>query len=484
MRKRKQQLQTGSADPQLIQLRRELKTGKTNGQLMVKYGLTATKLKKRLHELVERGLLSHEELDARARIYRHRWRRSTVFSEVQRLPRILAVILAGLALLLFISAYQGIVAGEFPFFRLVGALASAGAAAFVALKRVVTEVRTDGLYLMVGWGEGQFERFLVWEDLEHVRHELYTPQKGRPIIGTDGSTYRFGTLGHVVFTLADGGELRVGTREPERFIQAVKSVWSQEARRPREESVDELLTMREPAAGPPLRPQLPKRSRILRGRATGAARQQRPRMTRTTLAAAGAVVVTMVLGVVLFQGWGGKQIERQAPLVSSTPRTRSTPFKRLVSAVKSGNVNKTAAVLNQGAPVNKRTREGLTPLMYACRRCNLPVAAVLLDWGADVNASGRNGLTPLMFAGHQGCSKLCRLLVDRGAHVNAASTHGITPLMFAVHKGHEKTVTFLLQREADPNVRGKKGETALSVAQAQGRRNIARMLTAARAFSD
>jgi ankyrin repeat protein len=71
-------------------------------------------------------------------------------------------------------------------------------------------------------------------------------------------------------------------------------------------------------------------------------------------------------------------------------------------------------------------------LSRACRadvsRNELHRVGVLLDYGADVNSRGREGLTALHYAVRSGKLPLIRLLLERGADVTARDPNGLTPV--------------------------------------------------------
>ncbi len=116
----------------------------------------------------------------------------------------------------------------------------------------------------------------------------------------------------------------------------------------------------------------------------------------------------------------------------------------------------------------------LTPLMYAVRQGNAEAAAALLDVGAKINEVNADGSTALLLAAINGHFDVAKLLVERGADVNIASVDGTTPL-YAVFNiqwarktlhpqpttKYEKThylelAKVILDKGADPNAKLKK----------------------------
>jgi ankyrin repeat protein len=127
-------------------------------------------------------------------------------------------------------------------------------------------------------------------------------------------------------------------------------------------------------------------------------------------------------------------------------------------------------LIRAGSDVNvvnlssRRTMLMLAPLVSD------DLVRMLIEKGANVDAKDRNGCTPLMYA--IGCSeRAVRMLVDAGSDLEAKDNLGRTPLMIAVkHSGvHEHAagaVTVLLNSGADMASRDNNGNTPLMYAAA------------------
>ncbi|TDA37117.1 MAG: hypothetical protein DSO07_12820 [Thermoproteota archaeon] len=114
-------------------------------------------------------------------------------------------------------------------------------------------------------------------------------------------------------------------------------------------------------------------------------------------------------------------------------------------------------------------------LIEAARWGDLEKVKKLLDRGADVNARDKDGWTPLHWASVHGHLDVIKLLVERGADVNA-SNHGWTPLHEAASRGHLNVVKFLVERGADVNARDREGRTPLDLARREMYWNVADFL--------
>ena len=73
-------------------------------------------------------------------------------------------------------------------------------------------------------------------------------------------------------------------------------------------------------------------------------------------------------------------------------------------------------------------------LFFAVREGQLYAATLLLDRGAEVNGKDKDGRTPLHYAAHYGHANIAALLLDRGAEVNGKTKDGWTPLEFAENR--------------------------------------------------
>ena len=110
-----------------------------------------------------------------------------------------------------------------------------------------------------------------------------------------------------------------------------------------------------------------------------------------------------------------------------------------------------------------------TPLIEAVRAGDADRVAELLDRDADPGAAGPDGTTPLHWAARGAHRTIVERLLAAGADATAANRYGVTPLALAAGTGDEATVVALLAAGADPNRAAPEGETVLMVAARTGR---------------
>ncbi len=127
---------------------------------------------------------------------------------------------------------------------------------------------------------------------------------------------------------------------------------------------------------------------------------------------------------------------------------------KLVVLVKSGDINQ--------------------DLIGAARKGDTAAVQSLLEAGADVNAKNKDGSTALMKAVRH--TDTIRALLAGGSDVDAKSNYGDTALLEAANIGHTDTVRALLQAGADVNAKDKDGYTALTLAAWKGHTDVVKLL--------
>ena len=136
--------------------------------------------------------------------------------------------------------------------------------------------------------------------------------------------------------------------------------------------------------------------------------------------------------------------------------------------------------LQQGADVNCRDKDGLTPLIWAAIQGHEEVVRLLLERGGDLEAKNHNGDTALMWASLMGHKDVVDFMLDRGANADLCEPEsGVTALMAASAKGHADVAQVLVERGAAVNARDRNGNTALTHASIKGYAEVVDLLLAA-----
>ena len=114
--------------------------------------------------------------------------------------------------------------------------------------------------------------------------------------------------------------------------------------------------------------------------------------------------------------------------------------------------------------VNRKNKDGQTPLHRFVKEWELKDIDFLLKNGADVNVQDRNGDAPLHFAVYHNPTTVKKLIV-LGADLNVQNNHGFTPLMNACvgeeNYGDHKAVALLIAHGANLDLQNEDGNTAL-----------------------
>ncbi|XP_067668045.1 ankyrin repeat domain-containing protein 50-like [Haliotis asinina] len=180
----------------------------------------------------------------------------------------------------------------------------------------------------------------------------------------------------------------------------------------------------------------------------------------------------------------------------------------LIVACKQGNLRRVKDILEQNMDdINKKGKEGLTPVMWAARRGYKELVDFLVKKGADVklvdgignnilhwacfgghvpmvkhvvsknigdiNCRGRDERTPLMCVARQGNKEMFHLLVSKGGLTSQVDADGNNILHLACWGGNIEIVEYILSHDdVDINGRGQFGRTPLMAAAYKGHGKI------------
>ena len=126
------------------------------------------------------------------------------------------------------------------------------------------------------------------------------------------------------------------------------------------------------------------------------------------------------------------------------------------------------------------------PIHETAQHGYVELAALLTDAGADLEAADNDGDTALHVASYYGQSELANVLIKAGANINAKNGSGETPLITALERtrdsenvftsGHAAITKLLLEAGCTLDDRDDSGNTALSIAELEKRTELVALL--------
>lgn len=130
----------------------------------------------------------------------------------------------------------------------------------------------------------------------------------------------------------------------------------------------------------------------------------------------------------------------------------------ILYSIPSGNVDRIRQALDNGADVNHihdpdGTGMRQSYLHMAAAHGNERVLNLLVERGANVNARTRDGETPLHSAAVCNQKNSAQILLRSGALLNAEDSNGVTPIEHAVKNNHSEMVRTFMERGALKNER-------------------------------
>lgn len=133
-----------------------------------------------------------------------------------------------------------------------------------------------------------------------------------------------------------------------------------------------------------------------------------------------------------------------------------------------GNLDIVKSLINIGMDINKRNKNGISALMYACKENQMDIVKYLLSLDVNVNDVDSNQNSAFMYAIKTGNIDIIKELIDHNANINAKNKNGETPLILSIKDKNIKVMKYLLSRGADVNVKTPHGKGSLSFAVKSG----------------
>lgn len=120
----------------------------------------------------------------------------------------------------------------------------------------------------------------------------------------------------------------------------------------------------------------------------------------------------------------------------------------LHQAIRNGNVDTAALLLDFGADIDTRDESSRTTLFETLNKPDIRGAALLLENGIDMSCCDLKGDNFLHEAARKGAVEHALRFVDRGIDVKLPNKEGLTPLHLASRYGHLEIVMLLLRKGA------------------------------------
>lgn len=132
-------------------------------------------------------------------------------------------------------------------------------------------------------------------------------------------------------------------------------------------------------------------------------------------------------------------------------------------------------LINKGADVNARNKEGSTPLSIAVQKNDIPTVRLLTSKGADIHTQDTNGYSPLMIA-LAGSQEMMEAMINSNNAISQDS-EGNTPLHIAlINDAPLEKVQYLISLTDDVNIRNRDGNSPLFISVLKNRQKVGEML--------
>jgi ankyrin repeat protein len=125
-------------------------------------------------------------------------------------------------------------------------------------------------------------------------------------------------------------------------------------------------------------------------------------------------------------------------------------------------------LINNGANLELRNKDGRTPFLNAChsnlKQESIEVLELLILKGVDTNALTSKGSCAVFLAAHSGKLKTIEFLFSKKLDLNHRNKEGFSPIMIACKLGHLSTVKCLFKLGAKIDIKSEKGKSCLMIA--------------------
>jgi ankyrin repeat protein len=133
-------------------------------------------------------------------------------------------------------------------------------------------------------------------------------------------------------------------------------------------------------------------------------------------------------------------------------------------------------LLQMGADVHAKDKEGGTILMASMEHINLELIKILLDYGHNPDEADNEGLTPLHLAMMYNHSECINLLIEAGADIKKNDNDGNSMMHYIVWLEYGLIPKSVFNLGLDINAINNQGKTPLHIAAANGKHDFIKLL--------
>ncbi|WP_386086930.1 ankyrin repeat domain-containing protein [Wolbachia endosymbiont (group A) of Norellia spinipes] len=144
----------------------------------------------------------------------------------------------------------------------------------------------------------------------------------------------------------------------------------------------------------------------------------------------------------------------------------------LLNATKIGNISEVTGLVNQGANVNTKDRDGNTPARNAVLKGHFGIIKYLVEKGVSLKAEDHYCGPPTCNAAYSGHLNILKYLISKCVDINDTDKNGWTPLHFAAWRGYLEVANFLIEKGADINAENIFGRKPIHIAAENNNKNI------------
>ena len=134
-------------------------------------------------------------------------------------------------------------------------------------------------------------------------------------------------------------------------------------------------------------------------------------------------------------------------------------------------------LINNGADIDARNKEGVTPLEIAVQKENIEIVKLLTEKGANIHTQDTHGNSPLSMA-FASTNEMLEAVVN-SSNVTSQDSDGNTPLHIALLTDAPLSkVQYIISLTDDVNIRNRDGYSALFISVLKNRQKVGEMLLA------